>query len=132
VPLAVELVAAGEVGGFLIPRPEPRELVLGAVGLRAAVLVPLDARRGPQDARLLGLRTERAGGHKRPDVKPDAVVDVGIPADGLLGERLPADEDVERRLALDDLRELLLEVDSGGHAGVGAFFARPPAAPSVE
>ena len=84
VPLAVELRAAGKVLGCLIPRPEPRELVLGAVRLRAAVLVPLDARRGPQDACLPRAGAERPGGHERPDVEPDAVVDVGLPADRLL------------------------------------------------
>ena len=34
------------------------------------------------------------GGHERADVHAHAVVQVGVPADGLLGQRFPAHEDV--------------------------------------
>ena len=89
--------------------PEPRELVLGALGFLAPVLGPLDVRPLAEDVGL----------EERADVHPDAVVEVGVPADGLLGEGLPADENVVRRLA-----------GQGGSKGVAGFFLdfamRPP------
>ena len=69
---------------------------LGAVGVLAAVLVPLDVELGAQDA----------GGHEGADVEAHAVVEVGLPAERLLGERLPAHVDVVGRLALEDQLEL--------------------------
>jgi hypothetical protein len=59
---------------------------------------------------------------------PHAIVNVRLPADGLQVQRLPTDEDVVRRLALQYLFKLVLQVfggckpaigaiDSGGHIG---------------
>jgi len=95
--------------------PEPGILLLGTPGLVAPVLGPLDVR---------GL-AEDAGLDEGPDVHPDAVVEVRVPADRLLGKGLPADEDVVRRLAGQDELELLLERLGGGQTQVGPGFAVP-------
>ena len=69
----------------IVPRPSP-----GRTGwILAAINTPLD----------VGVLAEDAGRHEGADVEADAVVEVGVPADRLLGERLPADEDVVGRLA---------------------------------
>ena len=88
---------------------------LAAVGVGAAVLVPVDRELGAEDA----------GGDERPDVEPDAVVEVGLPADRLLGQRLPADVDVEGRLAVEDLLQLALEVEGGDETGLGCRLLPP-------
>ena len=62
-------------------------------------------------------------GEEGPDVHPHAVVNVGVPADGLFGERLPADEDVVRWLAFEDELETALQLFSGLKAGIAAGFA---------
>src|SRR5271157_600165 len=64
--------------------PEPGILILGTLGLVAPVLGPLDLRVLAQDTRL----------DERPDIHSHAVIEVRVPADGLFGEGLPADEDV--------------------------------------
>jgi hypothetical protein len=94
--------------------PEPGILILGTFGFLASVLGPLDVRVLPQDS----------GVGKRPDIHPDTV-EVGIPADRLLGERLPADEYVVRRLAGKDELEPLLESLSVGQSQVGSRLATP-------
>ena len=52
----------------------------------------------------------------------DAVVEVEIPAEGLLAEGFPADEDVERGLAGEDGLQLLLQGLRGTEAGGGTGF----------
>ncbi len=96
------------------PIPEPGKLVLVALRLGAPVLGPLD----------VGVLAEDARRHERADVEPDAVVEVGVPADRLLGEGLPADEDVVGRLARQDELELVLQLLGGGQAEVGPGLAR--------
>lgn len=71
---------------------------LTAVGVLAAILIPVDAEPAAQHARR----------HERPDVQPHAVIQVRVPADGLLVQRLPAHIDVVGRLALEDQLELVL------------------------
>src|SRR5262249_12269532 len=88
-PLAVEGVAV----------PEPGELLGGTLGLIARVL-------GPPDA---GGLAEDPGGYEGADVEADAVVEVGVPADRLLGEGLPPHEDVVWGLARQDQLELVLQ-----------------------
>ena len=119
--IAVESGAAFEIRGGFVPRPEPGEIGLGALGLFAAVFVPTDFGRGAEDAGALPAGVERLGGDERAEVEPDAVVDVWIPADGLLVERLPADEQVEGRFAGKDVFELDAQVFRGRDAGVGAL-----------
>jgi hypothetical protein len=67
-------------------------VALGAVGVLAAIFFPVDGEPGAEDA----------SGYERADVEADAIVEVGLPADGLLVEELPADVDVVGRLALQD------------------------------
>ena len=83
--------------------PEPGELFLLAQRLRlfAAVLAPMDVRFGAQDTGPF-LPARDVAGQEGADVEANAVVDVGLPADGLLPDRLPTDEEVERRLAFED------------------------------
>jgi hypothetical protein len=82
--------------------PEPGILLLGTLGLIAPVLGPLDVRGLSEDACL----------DKGPNVHPDAVVEVRVSADRLLGKGLPADEDVVRRFAGQDVLEFSPMPDS--------------------
>ena len=107
----------------LVPAPEPGIVRLVAGRFLAAILVPFDLRRGAQDAGVGAASVERPRGHERADVDPHAVVDVRVPADRLLVQRLPAHEDVVGRLALEDLDELGLQMLGMGEARVCAFDA---------
>ena len=60
---------------------------------------------------------------KGADVHAYAVVKVGVPADGLFRERLPANEEVVGRLAFEDQFEAGLQLLGGLEAGVAARFA---------
>ena len=94
---------------------------LGAVRVLAAILVPVDVELGAQDAGL----------DEGTDVEADTVVEVGVPAKRLLGERLPAHEDVVGRLALEDQREPALQIPCGKQACLGpgeTLAGRPPPA----
>ena len=91
-------------------------------GLLAAVLAPVKVRPGAQDAGAL-LAAGIVLGHEGADVQAHTVVDVRLPADGLLFERLPADENVEGGLALDDGGEALLQLLGSEEAVVRAAFA---------
>ena len=62
----------------------------------APVLVPGDVELG------FLVVAQYLGGHEGADVEPYAVVEVGVPADGLFGQGLPADEDVVGWLAFED------------------------------
>lgn len=74
-PIIIPLLAPGCAGGTF-----------------AAVFAPLHVECFAEDADL----------HEGPDVETDAVVEVGLPAEGLIGEGLPAYEDVVGRLAFQD------------------------------
>ena len=63
------------------------------------------------------------GAHEGADVEPHAVVEVRRPSERLFVERPPADEEVVGRFALEDERQLPLEILGGGEAAVGAFLA---------
>lgn len=91
----------------------------GAFHVLAAVLVPGDVEFG------LLVVAQDLGGHEGSDVEADAVVEVGIPADGLFGQGLPADEDVVGRLTFEDELQAALQVLGGGQAGLGAVDAIP-------
>lgn len=58
---------------------------------------------------------------KRANVHPNAVIDVGVPANRLLMQLFPAAEDVVRRLAVPNLFELAFQVFSCSHAAVRTF-----------
>ncbi len=93
--------------------PESGELLAVALGLLAAVLGPLDP----------GVLAQHAGLDKRPDIHPHAVVEVRFPADRLIVERLPGDEDVVGLLAFKNQLEPALEVFGSQTAGLGATLA---------
>src|SRR5208337_178495 len=77
--------------------PEPGILVLRTFGFLAPVLGPFDVRVLAQDARH----------HEGADVESDALVEVGVPADRLFGEGLPAHKNVVPELDLS-LAQILL------------------------
>ena len=97
--------------GFAVPKP--RELILVALRFFASVF-------GPFDVRSL---TQNAGFDERADVHADAVVEVGVPADGLFGQRFPADENVVGRLAGEDQFQFVLQRLSGGESQIGSGLA---------
>lgn len=71
---------------------------LAAIRVRAAILIPIDRELAPQ----------RARGHEQPDVEPHPIVEIRLPADGLLVQWLPAHLNVVGRLAFQDGDQLLL------------------------
>ena len=76
-----------------------------------------------QDAGVGAAGVQRARGHEGADVHPHAVVDVGVPADRLLVQRLPAHEDVVGRLAFQNLDEFGLQMLGVREPCVCAFDA---------
>ena len=76
---------------------------LAAVRVPAPVLVPVDREPTPQ----------HTGCDERSNVHPYAVVEVRVPADRLLVQRLPAHVNIVGRLALADQLELLLQLLRG-------------------
>jgi len=121
------LFAADRVGARFIFTPEPRVLVFGPNGLGAAILVvQLEWHRTEQPR---AFATHITGHQKRPDVLADAVVEIGVPADRLILQRLPPHEDVQRRFAFKDCGQLVLEptrslkaFDSAGNVGLDIIF----------
>ena len=76
---------------------EPR----GAGDIRAAILSPFDVGLGPQQAGPLFPHVLCE--HEGTDVQTNTVVQVWVPADGLLLQRLPSHENVAGGLAFEDL-----------------------------
>jgi hypothetical protein len=93
-PVAGEFVEPG--GGFYV---------------LAAILVPVDVR----------ILSQNTGGHEGADVETDTVVQVGLPAGGLLIERFPADEDVVGIFSLQNLLQFNFQFLGGGKADGGAI-----------
>src|ERR1700693_1139795 len=97
--VAVRLSAdSGEVLLLPIPAPKPREILFVSHGFLPAVLLPFNVGLGAQDAGAFlaaGYVLDEEGA----DVQAHAVVNVRIPADGLLAKRFPPDEDVVGRVA---------------------------------
>jgi len=87
----------------------------GGLDVLAAVLLPVDVGLGTQDARVLLAHVGHA--HERADVEAHAVVEVRLPADGLLFQWLPANEDVVGGFAFEDQLQLFLEGLGGGQLG---------------
>ena len=88
-----------------------------AFNVLATILVPGNVQLG------FLVVAQHLGGHERTDVEAHAVVEVGVPADGLLGQGLPADENVVGRFAFEDGFEPGLEIACGGQACLGAVDA---------
>ena len=72
------------------------------INILAAILLPLDVE-------LLRALAQHARLAERTDVQADAVVDVGFPPERLVAQLLPADEDIERLFALQNLLEFPFE-----------------------
>src|SRR5680860_616892 len=102
--------------------PEPRELRLIPHWLLAAIGSPVDIWLSAKNARAL-FAAGNVLGHEGAAVEAHAVVDVRLPADGLLLDRFPADKEVEGRFAFEDRYESLLQLQRRGQAVVGAAFA---------
>ena len=100
--------------------PEPGIFLLWSAGLGASVFVFESERNGAEDAR--ALFADIAGKEEGADVLADAVVEVGVPALGLVFERFPADKDVERGLAFEDGGEFGLEGSGRAEALGGTGF----------
>src|SRR5262249_51897650 len=83
----------------------------------------LYARCNSQDAAVLAPRIFRLRGEEGTDVEANAVIDVGLPANRLLIERLPPHENIVGWLALDDLRQLAAQVLCRNEALLRASFA---------
>jgi len=89
---AHKLLAARRIGPRLVIAPEPRILFLEPVGFIAPVAVFQFEGNCPEEARvpLAHIASQKEG----TNVLPDTVVKVGIPALGLIFDRLPTDKDV--------------------------------------
>ena len=98
--LAVELVEPG-----------------GRLNVSAPVFVPSDVELG------LFVDAQHFGGHEGADVQADAVIKVGLPADGLLGQRLPAHEDVVGGFAFQNGLQAGFKILRCGQAQRGAVSA---------
>lgn len=91
----------------------------GGFDVFAAVFVPFDVGFVAEDS---GSFFANVGdGEEGADVEADTVVEIGVPADGLLVERFPADEDVVRSFAFENELEFFLECFGGGKALLGAI-----------
>ena len=91
--IAIWLVShSSEILLFFIPAPEPGEFLFVSHRFFAAIFVPFDVGSVAQDSNLLLLFRVFVGGswnchacqHEGPDVHSHAVVEIGMPADGLL------------------------------------------------
>jgi hypothetical protein len=136
--VAFEVGASGAGQGRLFGMPEPGVVGLFAVGLLSAVLVPFDVGLEAQDTGALSLYMVCI--HEWTDIETHAIVEVRMPAEGLLLKWLPADQDVVRGLALQDLDQLGLQGLGGAEAlggaglvglGVGVLLADPIAEVAV-
>ena len=101
------MLVVDSVASEVVIAPEPRELLLVAHRFLPAILVPLDVGSGVQDAGTF-LAAGEVLGHEGTDIEAYAVVDVWFPTDCLFFYRLPADEEIKRRLACEDGVEPLL------------------------
>ena len=83
---------------------EPR----GAFDILAPVFVPGDVELG------FLVVAQDFGGHEGADIQAHAVVQVGVPADGLLGQGFPAYEEVVGLFAVQDGLQAGFKVLRGG------------------
>ena len=84
---------------FTLPR-NTQELLLIPRGFLPTILFPLNFDSLPEDVSI----------REWTDVHPHAVVDVGVPANGLLGKWLPAGEEVVGRFAFENKLEAALQL----------------------
>lgn len=119
-PVPGEGLAAGGVGARFGFAPEPGVVGFGALGFFATVLIPFDVGLGSEEAG--SFFAHIFGDEEWADVEADAVVEVGVPADGLFRERFPADENVVGGLAFEDFGKFCLEGLGGSEAFGGSRF----------
>ncbi len=93
----------------------------GGLHILAPVFVPFDVGFVAQDA--CALLADIGHGEEGADVEAHAVVEVRVPADGLLLQWLPAHEDVVGGFAFEDQLQLFLEGFGGGQLFLGAVHA---------
>ena len=118
--VADEIFPAGGVGSGFFFAPEPGVVGFGAGGFGAAVFVFECERDGAEQAS--SSFTDVTCQQEGADVLADAVVDVWMPALGLVFEGFPSNEDVERGLAFEDSGEFGLEGACGVEALGGSGF----------
>ena len=90
----------------------------GGCHVLAPVLVPVDVGFVAQAPR--ASLADIGHGEEGADVEAHAVVEIRIPADGLLFQRFPAHEDIVGRFTLQDQLQLFLEGLGGGQALLGS------------
>src|SRR5262249_13934427 len=112
-PVAIEGFAAGKVLCFSVPAPEPREALPVTLWLLAAVLVPLDFGSRAKNAGIGRSSVQGTRRHERAYVDADPIVDIRLPADGLLAQLIPAYKNVVGWLSFDNLGQLVLQVPGG-------------------
>src|SRR5438105_1195007 len=105
--ISIEGRSTTEVLRLSVPSPEPRKFVFQTRRLLTAILVPLDVWLDPKNPR--AFPPDIDGHHEWPNIQTNAVILIWLPTDRLLGKGPPSDEDVVRRLSIEDLLELLLQ-----------------------
>lgn len=112
VAVAIEFFSTLEVVGLFIPAPEPGEVGLFALGFFASIFSPLDIGFTAEEAGAFCFflsRFEIGGFQEGANVEADAVVEVGMPTEGLFVEWLPTSEEIVGWLAGEDVLEFALE-----------------------
>ena len=102
------------VDTLAVERVEPR----GGGDILATIFGPFDVGLVAQDTRIA--LSNIADSHERTDVQAHTIIQVGLPADGLLLQRLPSHEDVVRRFPLQDQLQLLFQRFGGGQLFLSA------------
>ena len=118
--IADKVFSALRVGARLFFAPEPRIVLFRTVRFGASVLVFQVS--GTVRKRPAPLFADITGEEEGADVLANAIVEVWVPALGLLFERLPADEDVERGFAFENRGQLALESSRSSQTFGGAGF----------
>lgn len=118
--VAGKIFTSGGIGAGFLFAPEPVVIGFGALGFGTSIFV--FEFEGNCTKKAGSMFADIAGEEERADVLADAVVDVGMPALGLVFDGLPADEDVEWGLAFEDGVEFGLEGAGGAETLGGSGF----------
>lgn len=115
--VADEVLATGGIGARLFFTPKPGVVRFGTLGFGAAVFVfEFERNRAKKTgSTFANVSCQKEGA----DVLADAVVEVGVPALGLLLYGLPADENVERGFAFENGGQFGLK-DAGSSKALGS------------
>ena len=104
--------------------PKPRVLRRGAQSLLAAILPPVNIGFGPQNARASSAAGQIPS-HEGADIEAYPIVDVRFPANGLLFDGLPANEDVKRGLTFQDGDKASLQFERSSKPILGTTLTTP-------